>query len=129
MRVALRCLARSKPAQQSCGEIVPICAQVNCYNHSAPPTPSPRASPSPAGLPKPERSVVRASQPSTSWRSSSALPARRFSAATIGPAYSCAALQEAVTSSDSASAVSPSLQELESSIGQLSTASTVRRGA
>ena len=93
------------------------------------PTPCLRVNPSSAGLPKPERSVARASQISTAWRSGSAVPARRFCAATIAPGYTCAAVEETVASSDSTLAPSPSLQELEDSIGQLSTASTVRRGA
>ena len=68
---------------------------------------------------------MRASQQSTAWRSSSAAPARRVCAATLAPGYASAAVEETVTSSESAPAASPSLQQLEDSIGRLSTASTV----
>ena len=126
----LRCLTRSNPAKQSGVDVAATCAHLNIHNSAASLAPCPRLCPVPSSVPKPDHPSVKASQLAARWSINDASSPKRPCAATIAAGDLSTATHEATSSSNidtSASAALPSLQQLEDSIGQLSTAPTVTR--
>ena len=123
----LRCLTRSSPAKQTGTNVGPVCAHIAARDDAAVSVSCSGLCPTPCSVPRPSQPAAKANQIAAAWPSN-ASPARRSCAATIAPRYISTAADDATTQSDrdsGAAAALPSLQELEDSIGQLSTASTV----